>query len=112
MPVGAGIEAYSNDEETESDSDGEDTGEPVKMMLCVNQEVYRDGKKTKMRPGKVAAQCGQHCSSPHPEPTKRMLGFIGYLRLPYHNHFQALAQPKSGAYHILRALGIVGEGKL
>ena len=33
-------------------------GEPVKMMLCVNQETYRDGKAAKMRPGKVAAQCG------------------------------------------------------
>ena len=58
VPVGAGMEGYSDDEETGSDSDGEDVGEPVKMMLCVNQEVYRDGKKTKMRPGKVAAQCG------------------------------------------------------
>ena len=54
----------SDYEEAESSSDEEDMGEPVKMMLCVNQEVYRDGKKTKMRPGKVAAQCGESVLEP------------------------------------------------
>lgn len=61
VPVSTSMEGYSDDEETESDTDGEDMEEPVKMMLCVNQEVYRDGKKTKMKPGKVAAQCGHAC---------------------------------------------------
>ena len=60
VPVGGS----SDYEEAESSSDEEDMGEPVKMMLCVNQEVYRDGKKTKMRPGKVAAQCGESVLEP------------------------------------------------
>jgi PTH2 family peptidyl-tRNA hydrolase len=31
---------------------------PFKMLLCVNQELFREnGKPTKMKPGKVAAQC-------------------------------------------------------
>ena len=31
---------------------------PFKMLLCVNQELYdENGKQTKMKPGKVAAQC-------------------------------------------------------
>ena len=28
------------------------------MMLIVNMELFRNGKATKMKPGKVAAQCG------------------------------------------------------
>ena len=51
-------EAAEAVEEEESSEEEDDGGEPAKMMLVINQEVYRDGKPTKMRPGKVAAQCG------------------------------------------------------
>ena len=47
---------YSTD--SAEDDDEDDDGEIYKMMLIVNMEMYRNGKATKMRPGKVAAQCG------------------------------------------------------
>ena len=55
VPVGAVLAGYGDDDD-ESSEEEDDGGEPVKMMLCVNQETYRDGKAAKMRPGKVAAQ--------------------------------------------------------
>ncbi len=54
--VSAAQAAEAADAQVEEEEN--DGGEPAKMMLVINQEVYRDGKPTKMRPGKVAAQCG------------------------------------------------------
>lgn len=66
-------EAHADDDDEDDDDQSEDLSTaalstnprdwgmnhaPFKMVLCVNQELYdEDGKATKMKPGKTAAQC-------------------------------------------------------
>ena len=51
---------------------------PFKMVLCVNQELYdENGKPTKMKPGKVAAQCCHAVLGAYKRAKRKCPGAVG-----------------------------------
>mmetsp|Transcript_4270 Transcript_4270/g.6035 ORF Transcript_4270/g.6035 Transcript_4270/m.6035 type:complete len:190 (+) Transcript_4270:174-743(+) len=72
-------ELNGGDDDSESEDEGERVRDewgvldaPYKMLLCVNMELKdENGKATKMKPGKMAAQCCHACLGAYRAASKR-----------------------------------------